>query len=276
MDFPADFNKIYGSTSTGGLTPISDVNYAKGWEFVGSNPPTKNDFSYLQKISDLKSQWLYNNKLQRTDPFGDIKSDGTVSQALSNLGLGGVASLREVDFTSSGSWTCPPGVTEILLDGCGAGGAGATVLSGVSSAGGGGGGGGSVVGNRVTVVPGTVYTITIGLGGVPSSTTGAGTKGGDTSFGTLVTLVGGNPGGVGATGAGGTAGGAGGQNGIDGRYGSGISFGGSGGGTLLGSGGAAGIGNTLGSKPGQFGGGGGGGAAGLGGAGANGFIRIRW
>ncbi|WP_181814595.1 hypothetical protein [Kluyvera ascorbata] len=66
------------------------------------------------------------------------------------------------------------------------------------------------------------------------------------------------------------------KNGIDGRYGSGISFGGSGGGTLLGSGGAAGIGNTLGSKPGQFGGGGGGGAAGLGGAGANGIIRIRW
>ena len=92
MALPADFNKIFGSTATGGLTPIGDVNYAKGWEFVGSNPPTKNDFSYLQNFSDLKSQWLYNNKLQRTDPFGDIKSDGTVSQALSNLGLGGVPS----------------------------------------------------------------------------------------------------------------------------------------------------------------------------------------
>ena len=59
MALPADFNKIYGSTATGGLTPISDVNYAKGWEFVGSNPPTKNDFSYLQQVSDLKSQYLY-------------------------------------------------------------------------------------------------------------------------------------------------------------------------------------------------------------------------
>lgn len=91
MALPADFSKIYGSTATGGLTPISDVDYAKGWEFVGSNPPTKNDFSYLQNFSDLKSQWLYANKLQRTDPFGDIKSDGTVSQALSNLGLGDLA-----------------------------------------------------------------------------------------------------------------------------------------------------------------------------------------
>lgn len=88
MALPADFNKIYGSTATGGLTPISDVNYAKGWEFVGSNPPTKNDFSYLQNLSDLKSQWLYSNKLQRTDPFGDIKADGAVQTALANLDLG--------------------------------------------------------------------------------------------------------------------------------------------------------------------------------------------
>lgn len=87
MALPEDFNKIYGSTATGGLTPISDVNYAKGWEFVGSNPPTKNDFSYLQNLSDLKSQWLYSNKLQRTNPFGDIKSDGTVKTALENIGL---------------------------------------------------------------------------------------------------------------------------------------------------------------------------------------------
>lgn len=93
MALPADFSKIFGSTATGGLTPISDVNYAKGWEFVGSNPPTKNDFSYLQNLSDLKSQWLYSNKLQRTDPFGDIKSDGAaaISTALTNLGLGEAA-----------------------------------------------------------------------------------------------------------------------------------------------------------------------------------------
>lgn len=90
MALPEDFSKIFGSTATGGLTPIGDVNYAKGWEFVGSNPPTKNDFSYLQNLSDQKSQWLYSNKLQRTNPFGDIKSDGAaaVKKALENLGFG--------------------------------------------------------------------------------------------------------------------------------------------------------------------------------------------
>lgn len=109
MALPADFSKIFGSTATGGLTPIGDVNYAKGWEFVGSNPPTKNDFSYLQNLSDLKSQWLYNNKLQRANPFGDIKSDGTVKTALENLGLGelSIAGVIGGLLTTSGYITIP-------------------------------------------------------------------------------------------------------------------------------------------------------------------------
>ena len=109
MALPADFSKIFGSTATGGLTPINDVDYAKGWEFVGSNPPTKNDFSYLQNLSDLKSQWLYSNKLQRANPFGDIKSDGTVTTALANLGLGTAATRNvgtaENQIPSMASWT---------------------------------------------------------------------------------------------------------------------------------------------------------------------------
>ena len=106
MALPADFNKIYGSTATGGLTPISDVNYAKGWEWIGVNPPEKNDFSYLQNISDLKSQWLYSNKLQRTNPFGDIKADGAtaIATAISNLGIGEIyASLSDFTYSKTSS-----------------------------------------------------------------------------------------------------------------------------------------------------------------------------
>ena len=100
MALPADFNKIFGSTATGGLTPISNVNYAKGWEFVGSNPPTKNDFSYLQNLSDLKSQWLYSNKLNLANPLSEISSAGTQGTARTNLGLG-TASTKNVG-TSAG------------------------------------------------------------------------------------------------------------------------------------------------------------------------------
>lgn len=60
MALPADFNKIFASTATGGITPPSDLNYAKGWEWIGANPPEKNDFNYLQNLSDLKAKWLYN------------------------------------------------------------------------------------------------------------------------------------------------------------------------------------------------------------------------
>lgn len=60
MALPADFSKIFASTATGGINPPTDVNYAKGWEWIGANPPEKNDFNYLQNLSDLKAQWLYN------------------------------------------------------------------------------------------------------------------------------------------------------------------------------------------------------------------------
>lgn len=55
-------------------------------------------------------------------------------------------------------------VTQIIVDGCGAGGGGACGASGAGN-GNGGGGGAAVVGQKITVVPGSSYTITIGTGG---------------------------------------------------------------------------------------------------------------
>lgn len=70
-------------------------------------------------------------------------------------------------FTSSGSWTCPTGVTSVqALIVAGGGGGG-------FNGGGGGGAGGLVYNSSVTVVPGTVYTITVGNGGAGSSTSAA-------------------------------------------------------------------------------------------------------
>ncbi|HAW4246042.1 TPA: hypothetical protein JLV35_002752 [Escherichia coli] len=215
--------------------------------------------------------------LSRKNPFGDIKSDGTVKTALENLGLGGVTSLRSATFTSSTSWTCPAGVTEIELDGTGAGGGGGT--GGPATIGGGGGGAGeAVVGRKITVVPGTTYTITIGLGGDGgTSVTSNGGDGGTTSFDTLLSLAGGK-GGL-KTGAVGVAGGTGGNDGLPGTFNvtPALSFGGAGGSGLLGAGGDAALLSSVGGNAGEFGGGGGGGAGNKsGGRGANGLIRIRW
>ena len=47
----ADFNKIWASTSP--LTPysFSESNYKQGWNFVGSTPPARQMWDYLQKYA---------------------------------------------------------------------------------------------------------------------------------------------------------------------------------------------------------------------------------
>ncbi len=94
--------------------------------------------------------------------------------------------LKVQTFLSSTTWTCPAGVTSIYLDGCGGGGGaggGATIAPG-----GGGGGAQAVKGTNLTVVPATVYTVTIGAGGTGATgSANNGTAGGSTSLVTLIT-----------------------------------------------------------------------------------------
>jgi len=113
-------------------------------------------------------------------------------------------------FTSSTTWTCPVGVTSIQVECWGAGGAGGSASTATSSGNrsGGGGGAGSYVKKTIAVVPGTAYTITVGVGGIKGGTSGAsgyfGNPGGKSEFsgGTVTTLT--ASGGTGGTGAGNT------------------------------------------------------------------------
>jgi hypothetical protein len=107
--------------------------------------------------------------------------------------------LVKKEFLSDGSWTCPAGVTNVILYGYGGGGSGAVgcKTSGSGNLHGGGGGGGALARMAfATVVPNTTYTITIGPGGA-GVTAGAdlagkaGNHGGDTTFGSLATFRGG-------------------------------------------------------------------------------------
>lgn len=143
--------------------------------------------------------------------------------------------LKKQTFLTSGSWTCPAGVTTIYLDGCGAGGGAGGGSS--TTPGGGGGGAQAVIGLNLTTVPSTVYTVTIGTGGTGATGSGNnGSAGGATSFGALITLSGGG-GGQGATAgaAGGASGGAGGGAGAAGSNTT-ANAGGGGGGCIYGSG----------------------------------------
>ena len=90
----------------------------------------------------------------------------------------------------NGTWTCPAGVTKVRIAGFGGGGGGGSGNgSGVVSSnngGGGGGGGGARLGEVIVdVVPGTVYTVTVGAGGGPGAIAtngGDGDDGSDTTF----------------------------------------------------------------------------------------------
>ena len=90
-------------------------------------------------------------------------------------------------FYFSSTWTCPPGVTSVQILTVGAGGGGGTTQ--YADRGAGGGGAGAVIyRSSQTVVPGTTYPVTVGLGGFGGqqyvNATYNGTCGGFSAFGT--------------------------------------------------------------------------------------------
>ncbi len=227
-------------------------------------------------------------------------ADAGKTVVVSYIGTGTLVDTRTVHgqaiFTESGAWICPEGITEVFISICGGGGGGGGASGTASYCGGGGGGGGSqaYLKKKITVVPGTEYTITIGAGGnggAGGTSPGDGGDGGATSFSSLLTAAGGK-GGKRATssssyrGNGGDAGGSGGARGGDGGQAYAGSYrSGNGGGCLLGPGEGS---RSYSSNPGAgidctcYGGGGSGGMSALsnsgyaGGAGGPGICIIEW
>ncbi|MFN7014432.1 MAG: GEVED domain-containing protein, partial [Bacteroidia bacterium] len=155
-------------------------------------------------------------------------------------------------FTTSGTWTCPQGVTTIQVEAWGGGAGGRSTANTNGHVGGGGGGGAYARRNAITVVPGATYTITVGTGGAANT---AGTASTATINGVTITAAGGSVGAASGTGT--PAGGTGGT--IAGSVGD-VRFAGGNGGSGFGSGASGGSGS----------GGGGGSAAGSTGTGNNG------
>ena len=233
--------------------------------------------------------------LSRKNPFGDIKSDGTVKTALENLGLGDGSGRysKTVVFSSSGSYTWPADVKriDVILTAGGGGGGGCNAENANQTFSGAGGGAGGTVFATIYATdndagPGT-YTVTIGSGGSGANGPGSGNNGGHSSFMTLTALGGQGGQWGGATNTAGGLGGSGsggykteqGGDGSDGQAGQALLVG-NGASSYWGGGGRAG---QLSGNSGVCSGSGGGGAydnsyshtSGRGGHGANGVLVIR-
>ncbi|EFU2688714.1 carbohydrate kinase [Escherichia coli] len=233
--------------------------------------------------------------LSRKNPFGDIKSDGTVKTALENLGLGDGSGryCKTVVFSSSGSYTWPADVKriDVILTAAGGGGGGCNAENANQTFSGAGGGAGGTVFATIYATdndagPGT-YTVTIGSGGSGANGAGSGNNGGNSSFMTLTALGGQGGQWGGATNTAGGRGGSGsggykteqGGDGSDGQAGQALLVG-NGASSYWGGGGRAG---QLSGNPGVCSDSGGGGAydnsyshtSGRGGHGANGVLVIR-
>jgi autotransporter-associated beta strand protein len=194
-----------------------------------------------------------------------------------SAGLAQAATISiSVTNNTSGSWTCPAGVTSVTVEMWGGGGGGGGSIDGNPNntyGSGGGGGGGAYTVATVSVTPGTNHSLTVGAGGTAGSSGngGPGGKGGITSstFPGTTAATGGLGGGgansasgwLGTNGPGGTVTGTGNHNGGNGAAGvNGLSgYSGGGGGS-----GAASVdgGNAGGATAGTAGPGGGAGAAG--------------
>lgn len=116
---------------------------------------------------------------------------------------GVTGTLHAAVFDSSGTWTAPAAVSEVILIGYGGGGGGGGGSGGAGNGvldtfpcGGGGGGGSPIASRVVSVTPSATYAITIGDGGAGGAGGGSnsdgsdGDDGGDTTFGSLAVFKG--------------------------------------------------------------------------------------
>lgn len=164
-----------------------------------------NDQFSLQYIPVSGSSHVYKNGLRLTP---GQNYDFTVSSNVITFASGSIPETNDMlladyqtngeqanlnTFTSSGTWTCPSGVTEATVQCWGGGGGNGGFSSDINGDPyyiGGSGGGGAYSKSIVSTTPGNDYDIQVGIGGTYFQT------GGDTWFGSSSTVMakGGNPG----------------------------------------------------------------------------------
>lgn len=58
---PTDFEKIWSTNATTPAYTFSDADYLEGWDFVGNLPPTRAQWNAIQKRTDEKMKYIFDN-----------------------------------------------------------------------------------------------------------------------------------------------------------------------------------------------------------------------
>ncbi|MCK3719950.1 hypothetical protein M8674_07500 [Escherichia coli] len=249
---------VFGGTNQADdLTSQITASFLRGWGIVGaSEHPSLEDFNAAmyamsQFIAYQHQMGVPEWHAEQEYHIGSICThNGESYQSLQNANIGsqppsakwtpvltsknGLANLglHETGFatlTSSGNFTVPEGVTELWISGCAGGaGGGSQTTSNVTVAGSGGGSSGGFVQRfKLAVTPGQVIPYTIGAAGTGGAAGGGiGGDGGNTTFGSYLTLLGGKGGAVGQSASDSASGGIGGLGGPTGSGGGHGSWGG--------------------------------------------------
>jgi len=193
VKLPVGFDGNYNSLSNKPTIPTVPTNVSA----------FTNDAGYLTSFTEVDGSTT--NEIQTISLSGsDLSISGGNTVTLPSSG--GSSGFQV--FTSSGTFTVPEGVTQIIVEVVGGGGGGGAG-SGYENYAGGGGGGGYGKG-YFSVLSGETYSVVVGSGGIGAVYTSgytAGAAGGSSSFGSLISATGGAGGGaaLNANGLGGTS-----------------------------------------------------------------------
>lgn len=195
----ADDNGVFIDITSGTFTQTftAAATLGSGWFCYIRNSGTGDitlDPNGSETIDGLTSFILYPNEVRI------VQSDGTnLFSIMTKPGY--------KEFTSSGSFVVPPGVSSITVDAFGGGGGGGAGNGGDLRSGAGGGGGARVKHVIAPIAAGTSVTVTVGAGGTGGNgvTQASGATGGTTSFGGYVLAYGGAGGLAQGSGGGGSA-----------------------------------------------------------------------
>lgn len=177
----------------GNITSTADANgeWTNGNVAAGA-VPTLLDAAWLNTI-----QRELINVISAAGLTLDPSNDAQLLAAL-KVGIGPGRLLGVKVFTTSGIYTPTPGTASVIVELLGGGGAGGGIPSAASSGAAGGGGGGGGYGRKRITSGFSGVTVTIGSGGT-GVLNNVGGNGATSSFGALMTALGGTGGGVGST-----------------------------------------------------------------------------